>query len=91
MAAAPTAAIAAATAVVVRVQPHRVTAAVDAQPLVMAAADVQLRAAAEAIRRRAADLHTVEAGPRTEVGRRAVAADMGGNDMGGNTALGIPA
>jgi hypothetical protein len=90
MAAVPTAAIAAVTAVAARARPHRVTAAVDVRPRVTveAEADVQLQAAAEAIRRRAAEV-------RTAVDRRTVAADMednstGGNDMGGNTALGYP-
>jgi len=85
MAAVPTAAIAAATAVAARARPHRVTAVVDVRPQVTAVAEAtRHRAAAVDVRLRAADR-------RTAVDRRAVAADMAGNDMGGNTALGFPA
>ena len=85
MAAVPTAAIAAATAVAARARPHRVTAVADVLPQVTAEAEAtRHQAAAEAVRLQAAEVLTA-------VDRRAVPADMEGNDMRGNTALGFPA
>jgi hypothetical protein len=61
--------------------------AADARPRVIAAADVLLPVPAVAIRRRAAEPHTVVAGRRTAVDRRMAAAVAVAADMGGNTAL----